>query len=74
MNNRAAEKAARIEDNHNRHCSYSGSARDGVVLHSAKQRATIFVPGGRPAAAFVAQWFSRNSQEQRDALVESYFI
>lgn len=72
---RMNEKAAvRVETNFDRHCSYTGNARDGVVLHSAKMRNTVFVKPGRPAEAFLARWWSVNSQEQRDALVEGYFI
>lgn len=74
MNNRAAEK---VEDNHNRHCSFNGDARQGVVLHSAKHRATVVLEGSlkssRAAATFLAKWWSVNSQDARNQLVESYF-
>lgn len=72
MNRLAVEKSMR-EDNFSRHCSYAGSAQGGVVLHSAKRRNTVFLAAGRPAAAFIASWWSVNSQEQRDRLVEGYF-
>lgn len=73
LNRLAAEKAVRVETNHNRHCSFNGSAQEGVVLHSAKHRATVFLREGRQAAGFLARWWSVNSQEARDRLVESYF-
>jgi hypothetical protein len=77
LNRLAAENAHRVEDNHNRHCSFSGDSRSGVVLHSAKHRATVFLPGSdkpsRQAALFVARWWSTTDQGQRDKLVESYF-
>lgn len=73
MNRRAASKhAAHVEDNHNRACSFSGDAKAGVVLHSAKFRNTVFL---RPTLArhFLRQWNSVNSQEARNHLVESFF-
>jgi len=71
MNNKAAVKA---ETNFDRHCSFQGDAKSGVVLHSAKLRNTVFVPAGRKAERFLSRWWSVNSQEQRDALVERYFV
>ena len=56
-----------------RHCSFQGTAQDGVVLHSAKHRNTIFLRSGRQAAAFLARWWSMRSQAKRNQLVESYF-
>lgn len=72
MNRKAAEKAL-SEDNHSRHCSFCGNVDAGVVLHSAKLRNTVFLGAGKVASDFLASWWSRNSQESRDALVESYF-
>jgi regulatory protein YycI of two-component signal transduction system YycFG len=72
MNREAVEQSMR-EDNFSRHCSFAGNSQEGVVLHSAKHRNTVFLRGGRQAAAFLAAWWSVNSQEQRDHLVESYF-
>lgn len=72
MNRRAAAKANRVEDNHNRACSYSGDAASGVVLHSAKFRNTVFL---RPTLArhFLREWNSVNSQEARNHIVEGFF-
>lgn len=70
MNNKAAVKA---ENNFDRHCSFSGNSEDGVVLHSAKLRNTVFLSAGARASDFLRRWWSTNSQERRDALVESYF-
>lgn len=75
-------RPAKVEDTFNRHCSFSGTAEDGIVLHSAKQRNTVYLQGNRewaprrsvaPAASFMSRWFSVNSAEARDRLVESYF-
>jgi hypothetical protein len=73
MNREAAEKAL-IEDNHSRHCSFAGNAMDGVVLHLAKLRNTVFLSAGARANEFLTGWWSRNSQESRDALVEGCFV
>jgi hypothetical protein len=72
MNRRAAVRGLRREDNHNRACSYSGDAKSGVVLHSAKFRNTVFL---RPtlAAHFLREWNSVNSQEARNRIVERFF-
>lgn len=73
MNNKAAAKAARVETNFDRHCSFQGNVDDGIVLHSAKLRNTVFLSPGSRASSFLRQWWSRNSQESRDRLVESFF-
>lgn len=75
MNNLADMKARRVgaETETGRLCSYSGDSASGVVLHSAKQRNTVFLKAGRPSASFIARWFSVNSDEARNRLVESYF-
>lgn len=74
MNRNAEARAARgaAESETSRHCSYSGDSVEGVVLHSAKQRSTVFLP---PLAAkiFLAMWLGTNSQAKRDMLAESYF-
>lgn len=70
MNEKAA---ARVETNFDRHCSFEKDARGNVILHSARLRNTAFLPAGSAASKFLAAWWSRNSQEQRDRLVESYF-
>ncbi len=71
MNAKAAVKA---ENNFDRHCSFQGDVQDGVVLHSAKLRNTVFLSPGARASKFLRQWWSRSSQESRDTLVEGYFI
>jgi len=71
MNRRACE--VRVEDNHNRECSYSGDVVNGIVVHSAKFRCTVFLRGQK-AKNFVRRWFSANSQEARNHVAESYFI
>lgn len=70
MNEKAA---ARVETNFDRHCSFEKDSRGNVILHSAKLRNTAFLPAGRKAEGFLTAWWSRNSQEQRDSLVEGYF-
>lgn len=72
MNNAAADAADRLETNFNRHCSFSGDALRGVIIHSAKLRNTAFLPPIK-AKRFLAKWWSVNSQEARNRLVESYF-
>lgn len=72
MNDRAVRNSVRVEDNHNRHCSFSGDASRGVVLHSALLRNTCFLPPAR-AKNFLRRWNSVNSAEARDAVVESFF-
>lgn len=74
MNNNAVIRAQRgaAESETSRHCSYAGDAESGVVLHSAKQRSTVFLNGAN-ARAFLAAWFGTNSAEKHDELVESYF-
>lgn len=71
--NREAAQAVSAETETNRHCSFSGTPEDGVVLHSAKHRNTVFLTGGRAARRFTVAWWSVNSQEARDRLVEGYF-
>jgi len=72
LNAEAETKAAAIETNHNRHCSYCES-RNGIVLHSAKLRSTVFLSDPNACRQFKTQWFGTNSAEARDKLVESYF-
>lgn len=69
------ERAARVapEDNHSRSCSFCGDAENGLVLHSARQRNTVFIKPGPAAKQFIAKWYGTNSQDKRNALVESYF-
>lgn len=61
-----------VEDNFSRNCSFSGDALSGVILHSAKLRNTAFLPPVK-AKRFLARWWSVNSVEARNRLVESYF-
>jgi hypothetical protein len=73
LNFRRASAQIRKENETNRECSYAGNVDDGIVLHSAKKRSTVFVGAGVPSKTFLAKWFGTNSQEQRNSLVESYF-
>lgn len=75
MNNNAVIRAARgaAESETSRHCSYSGDVESGLVLHSAKQRSTVFLSNKATVRAFLAAWFGTNSAVSRDALVERYF-
>ena len=75
MNAAAVRKAKRgaAETETSRHCSFSGDRDAGVVLHSAKQRSTVFVSKGPAAACFLMQWHATNSAEVRDRIVETYF-
>ena len=70
MNERASQ--AKPEDNFSRDCSYSGDPKNGVVLHSARLRNTVFLYP-RQAKNFIRRWFSVNSKEAQNHLVESYF-
>jgi hypothetical protein len=73
-NRNAVERARRgaAESETSRHCSYAGDSAEGVVLHSAKQRSTVFLPPSK-AKIFLALWLGTNSQAKHDLLVESYF-
>lgn len=70
---RRAKQKAQAESETDRRCSYCGDAEQGIVLHSAKQRSTVFVSAGAPSVKFLAKWHGTNSDEAHDALVESYF-
>jgi len=73
INDRAAAKAVKVEDNHNRACSFQGDANNGIILHSAKFRNTVFLYP-RQAKNFLRRWFSLNSDEAHNHLVESFFV
>ncbi len=68
----ARYKRGQAETETSRHCSYTGTVKEGMVLHSAKQRATVFIIGSK-AKQFLAAWLGTNSTTKHDALVESYF-
>ena len=70
MNNEAVARARRVADESetNRRCSYQGDPESGIVLHSAKQRATVFVKAGKPAQQFMAKWLATNSDVKHDVL------
>ncbi len=70
--NEKAVRRAKAETETSRHCSFAGDTESGVVLHSAKQRSTIFL-APRRAKLFLVRWFGTNSDEARDRIVESYF-
>jgi len=75
LNAAAVRKARRLlaESETNRRCSFAGDVQEGLVLHSAKQRSTVFIRGAQ-AKAFMAGWLGTNSDEAHDKLVESYFV
>jgi len=56
-----------------RHTSYAGDPESGLVLHSAKQRSTVFVRPGNEANAFLSKWQQAPNQAAKDQVVESYF-
>jgi hypothetical protein len=66
------KSGAAAETETSRHCSYQGDPETGIVLHSAKLRNTAFIIG-KKAKLFLTQWFSTNSAEKRDKIVESFF-
>lgn len=72
----------KVEDNHNRHCSFTGSVADGIVLHSAKLRNTVFL-NCKQAAMFMRRFRALNQggairrdtmPAKVDHLIESYFV
>lgn len=66
------KQTVKVEDNHNRHCSWTGSVRDGIVLHSAKLRNTLFLAPPK-AARFMDKIRGMRTDSARDAMIESYF-
>ncbi len=74
MNDRAC--AVKVEDNHNRNCSWVGSVADGIILHSAKLRNTVFLSPPK-AGKFLGKirLIGRiGYQDKLNALIESYFV
>lgn len=69
INNRAARPH---ETETTRHSSFN-ETRLGIVLHSAKQRNTVFIKSGRAAKVFLQKIWSTNSADKRDQIIESYF-
>jgi hypothetical protein len=70
LNEQAATQRP-FETETTRHCSICRS-HAGVVLHSAKQRSTVFLSGS-PAKRFLAKWKACRALSSRDHLVESFF-
>lgn len=66
-----ARAGAPVESETTRHCSFVQSAA-GIVLHSAKQRSTIFLKGVS-AAAFLRKVGVARSELRVDQIIESYF-
>lgn len=62
----------KVEDNHNRNCSFAGDVKSGLVLHSAKLRNTVYLEPSR-SIIFLREWAKVRSQSRRNALIESYF-
>jgi hypothetical protein len=71
MNDRAAR--VKVEDNHNRECSWQGDSLHGIVVHSAKFRNTVYLVGGR-AKRFIAKWWSTTDQNRRNSYAEALFV
>ena len=71
--NNAAVAKAKAEDNHNRDCSFAGDFESGIVLHSARERSTLFLRPGDRCKSFLRRWNLTDSQKGKNALVESYF-
>ena len=69
--NAKAATAPAVETETTRHCSFVRSSQ-GVVLHSARQRSTVFL-SGNDAAKFLRMAARNRSPARRDALIESYF-
>lgn len=73
MNNKAA---AKVEDNHNRNCSFSQDSDGHIVLHSAKHRNTVYL-GPKAAKHFLKRLAPIADQGANqisiNALIESYF-
>jgi hypothetical protein len=70
MNERACR--VKVEDNHNRECSWQGDPLHGVVVHSAKYRNTVYLVGGK-AKRFIAKWWSTTDQNLRNHYAEALF-
>lgn len=68
--NRAAPKA--VESETTRHCSFNETPL-GIILHSAKQRNTVCITHPKARKAFKLAYYSTNSIDKTDALIESYF-
>jgi hypothetical protein len=62
----------KVEDNHNRHCSFTQASATEVVLHSAKLRNTVFLEG-RKAIRFLNKVRGYRTAERRDKFIESFF-
>lgn len=69
LNNRPP---AQVESHINRESSFSQSKR-GLVLHSAEQRGTVFLPNGLEADAFLASWQATDDWRTRNKLVLRFF-
>lgn len=69
--NAAAATTPAPENETTRHCSFVRSSQ-GIVLHSAKLRSTVFIDGNE-AAKFLRMAARNRTPERRDKLIESYF-
>lgn len=69
--NEQAATAPAPETETTRHCSFVRSSQ-GIVLHSAKQRSTVFL-SGNDAAKFLRMAARNRTPFRRDKLIESYF-
>ena len=69
--NADAVTRATAETETTRHCSFVRSSQ-GVVLHSARQRSTVFL-SGNDAAKFLRMSARNRTPARRDAIIEAYF-
>ncbi len=67
-----ARPPVRTETETTRHCSFSGNAERGIVLHSARQRSTAFLSDFQ-ARMFLLEWRHTAPGAKRDELIEAYF-
>lgn len=58
---------------HNRDCSFH-ITRSGVILHSARQRSTLFVSRHAPTFGAVTGYLKRVKQRRVNAFIEAFFL
>ena len=57
-----------------RQSSYAGNDKMGLVLHSAKQRSTTFIPPGKLAKEFLKTHGALANEKAQDKHIESHFM
>ncbi len=58
---------------HNRDCSFHVT-RSGIILHSARQRSTLFVSRDAPTYGQVSGYLKRAGQRRVNAFIEAFFL